>query len=152
MDRTWECQKNEGGTLKVNLDTSDTIKIKIESPCGTEKSKTGDSCKDYCEHAGTWRITLHPIEIHSPINIMVTWSPGLPPCNTDEDCPYCWQNCDLDGSITGTPGRCYDFRPYMHGCLFYDYCQDGHDPDNPNIPCSSIRIIIIILQILIKLI
>jgi len=25
----------------------------------------------------------------------------------------------------------------MRGCNYYDYCESGHDPDNPSVQCSS---------------
>jgi len=49
--------------------------------------------------------------------------------NPDDPCQH-YEYCDLTCS-------CYDFRPDMAGCNYYDYCTNGHDPDNPTIPCSS---------------
>jgi len=31
--------------------------------------------------------------------------------------------CDVDGSVNGTPGDCYDLRPFTSGCKYYDYCN-----------------------------
>jgi hypothetical protein len=37
-------------------------------------------------------------------------------CLSDDDCPYCYQKCDLMNS-------CYDFRPQLTGsCRYYDNC------------------------------
>jgi hypothetical protein len=59
-------------------------------------------------------------------------------CDTDSDCPYCYQKCDVDGSETGTPNTCYDFRSDIAACEYYDYCECGYIPETAdcNYDCS----------------
>ena len=58
-------------------------------------------------------------------------------CSVDSDCTHCYEKCDVDGLITGTPNTCYDFRPIIAGtCRYYDWCENGHEPGDPSVPCD----------------
>ncbi|MCD6226554.1 MAG: hypothetical protein J7J93_02040 [Candidatus Aenigmarchaeota archaeon] len=132
---SWKCQKNEGGTLSVSFASlSDIVDIEISDPCGQKKTKRGmSSCS--CNKKGEWTVKLKPIEIHSPYTIQAFWTP-LTSCTSDDDCPNCYEKCDIDGSITGTPNICYDFRPLLtNTCRYYDYCENGYIPGTTT-PCS----------------
>ncbi len=56
-------------------------------------------------------------------------------CTTNADCAN-YEYCDTAGAKTGTPNTCYDFRPEMTGCKYYDYCENGNIPGTPT-PCST---------------
>ena len=65
-------------------------------------------------------------------------------CESDDDCqPY--EKCDCpaaDPQCTGSKHvnedwTCYDFRPDMLGCRYYDYCDGGVDPVDGVTLCSS---------------
>jgi len=62
----------------------------------------------------------------------------------DSDCPQCYQKCDFNTC------QCYDFRPQLSGCNYYDYCSivDGDNCDcaedfcnatlHPTDPCHNV--------------
>jgi hypothetical protein len=61
-------------------------------------------------------------------------------CCSDNDCNN-YEQCDCSeigcGRHTDLDHTCYDLRPSARGCNYYDYCENGRDPDNPAVPCSS---------------
>lgn len=129
---SWTCQKTTGGTLSISLETTDDIDIEISDPCGHKETKKHMS-ESMCNKKGKWTIKLIPRAIHSPYNITSSW---IVSCTSDDDCPNCYEKCDIDGSITGTPNICYDFRPLLtNTCRYYDYCENGYIPGTTT-PCS----------------
>ena len=50
----------------------------------------------------------------------------------NERCSEPWEFCYGEG----TTWNCVDFRPYMKGCRYYDWCKDGHEPGDPDVACE----------------
>jgi len=94
---------------------------------GTLADIDGDLFDELCVAGsnGEWEETVGE-GTTTTVQTTTTTDEGEPtPCVDDGDCLECYEDC--------RDGFCFDFRPEMTGCHYYDYCQgEGCPYDNPD--------------------